>query len=218
MKGSKWNLWMWNANRLRDLPLSGMKVLQKNRARQPAFMLTMHTKDRALQMITKLIDAANGFEIWRRFLEKWEPAHRRRYRAMLMQLLQVQFTGDRGQAFEWERLVRQYEAQSSDTLKDTSKAAILSIPSSMRLHQGVCSCLARTRTFSRTLMMASRPYEMATQLGLCMIHQQRGNDIWRAKDVPNPSSARPTKEGTSLANQNTVSTPACQTVCLSRLV
>ena len=34
---------------------------------------------------------------------------------MLMQLLQVPFVGDRGQALEeWERLVRQYEAQSSD--------------------------------------------------------------------------------------------------------
>ena len=43
-----------------------------------------------------------------------------------MQLLQFPFTGDRGQALEeWERLVRQYEAQSSDTLQYTIKAAIL---------------------------------------------------------------------------------------------
>ena len=43
-----------------------------------------------------------------------------------MQLLQFPFTGDRRQALqEWERLVRQYEAQSSDTLQDTIKAAIL---------------------------------------------------------------------------------------------
>ena len=56
----------------------------------------------------------NGFEIWRRFLEEWEAAHRGRYRAMLMQLLQFPFAGDRGQALEeWERLVRQYDAQSS---------------------------------------------------------------------------------------------------------
>ena len=42
---------------------------------------------------------------------------------MLMQLLQFPFTGDGGQALEeWERLVRQYEAQSSDTLQGlTSK-------------------------------------------------------------------------------------------------
>ena len=89
-------------------------------------MLTMHTKDRALQMITKLSDPANGFEIWRRFLEEWEPAHRGRHRAMLMQLLQFPFVGHRGQALEeWERLVRQYEAQSLDTLQDTIKGAIL---------------------------------------------------------------------------------------------
>ena len=71
------------ANPLRELPLSGMNVPQKKRARQLAFMLTMHTKDRALQMITKLSDPANGFGIWRRFLEEREPAHRARYRAML---------------------------------------------------------------------------------------------------------------------------------------
>ena len=75
---------------------------------------------------TKLSDPANGFEIWRRFQGEWEPAHRGRYRAMLMQLLQIPFLVDRGQALEeWERLVRQYEAQSSDTLQDTIKAAIL---------------------------------------------------------------------------------------------
>ena len=33
------------------------------------------TKDRAFQMITKLSDPVNGFDIWRRFLEEWEPAH-----------------------------------------------------------------------------------------------------------------------------------------------
>ena len=115
------------ANPLREMPLAGMNEPQTRKARQLAFMLTMHTKDRALQMITKLSDPANGFEIGRRFLEEWEPAHRGRYRAMLMQLLQFPFVGDRGQALdEWERLVRQYEAQSSDTLQDTIKAAILS--------------------------------------------------------------------------------------------
>ena len=37
-----------------------------------------------------------------------------------MQLLQFPFVGDRCQALEeWERLVRQYEAQSSDMLQDT---------------------------------------------------------------------------------------------------
>ena len=58
------------ANPLREMPLAGMNEPQERRARQLAFMLTMHTKDRALQMITKLSDPANGFEIWRRFLEE----------------------------------------------------------------------------------------------------------------------------------------------------
>ena len=114
------------ANPLREMPLAGMNEPQKRRARQLAFMLTMHTKDRALQMITKLSDPANGFEIWRLLVEEWEPAHSGRYRAMLMQLLQFPSVGDRGQALEeWERFARQYEAQSSNTLQDTIKAAIL---------------------------------------------------------------------------------------------
>ena len=114
------------ANPFGEMPLAGMNEPQKRIARQLAFMLTMRTKDRALQMITKLSDPGNGFEIWRRFLEEWEPAHRGRYRAMLMQLLQFPLVGDRGHALEeWERLVRQCEAQSSDTLQDTIKAAIL---------------------------------------------------------------------------------------------
>ena len=45
---------------------------------------------------------------------------------MLMQLVQFPFTGDRGQVLgEWERLVPQNDAQSSDTLQDTIQAAIL---------------------------------------------------------------------------------------------
>ena len=117
------------ANPLRELPMTGMNEAQKKRARQLAFMLTLHTKDRALQMMTKLTDPTNGFVICRRFLEEWEPAHKGRFRAMLVQLLQFPFTKDRGQALEErERLVRQYEAQSSDTLQDTIKAAILTGP------------------------------------------------------------------------------------------
>ena len=114
------------SNPLRKMPSARMNEPQKRRTRQLAFVLTMHTKDRALQMITKLSDPANGFQIWRLFLEEWEPAHRGRYRLMLMQLLQFPIMGDRGQALEeWERHVRQYEAQNSDTLQDTIKAAIL---------------------------------------------------------------------------------------------
>ena len=44
------------ANLLRELSMPEMNELQKKRARQLAFMLTMHTKDRALQMITTLSD------------------------------------------------------------------------------------------------------------------------------------------------------------------
>ena len=60
------------ANPLRKVPLTGMSDPQKRRARQLAFMLMMHTKDRVLQMITKVSDPANGFETLlgnRRFLD-----------------------------------------------------------------------------------------------------------------------------------------------------
>ena len=88
------------ANPLREMHLASMNGPQKSRARQLAFMLTMHTEDRALQMKTKLSDPANRFEIWRRFLEEWEPAHRGRYQAMLMQSLQFHFVGDRSRDLE----------------------------------------------------------------------------------------------------------------------
>ena len=76
------------ATPLQELPMASLSEAQKKRGRQLAFMLTMHTKDRAPQMFTKLRDPTNGFEIWRRFLDEWEPAHRGRYPAMLLQLLQ----------------------------------------------------------------------------------------------------------------------------------
>ena len=114
------------ANPLGDLFLPGMNDARKKRVEQLAFMLTMHTKNRTIQMITKLSDPVNGLEIWRRLLEEWEPVNRERHRAMLMQLLQCPLMGSRGQALEeCECPVRQYEARNLDTLRDTVKAAIL---------------------------------------------------------------------------------------------
>ena len=114
------------ANPLGELLLPGMNDAREKRVEQLAFMLMMHTKNRAIQMITRLSDPVNGLEIWRRFLEEWEPVNRGRYRAMLMQLLQCPLMGNRGQALEQcECPVRQYEAQNVDTVRDTIKAAIL---------------------------------------------------------------------------------------------
>ena len=108
------------ANPLGELFLSGMSDVRKKRTKQLAFMLMMHTKTRAIQMITGLSDPVNGLEIWRRFLEVWEPVNRGRNRAMLMQLLQRPLMGSRGQALEeCECPVRQYEAQNVDMLRNT---------------------------------------------------------------------------------------------------
>ena len=112
------------ANPLGELSLLGTNDAREKRIEQ--FALMMHTKNRAIQMITRLSDSVNGLEIWKRFLEEWEPVNRGRYRAMLMQLLQCPLTERRGQALEeCECPVRQYEAQNVDTLRDTTKAAIL---------------------------------------------------------------------------------------------
>ena len=112
------------ANPLGELALLGMNDARKKRVEQLAF--TMHTKNRAIQMITRLSDSVKGLEIWRRLLEVWEPVNRCRCRAMLMQLLQCNLIESRSQALEeCECPVRQYEAQNVDTLRDTIKAAIL---------------------------------------------------------------------------------------------
>ena len=84
------------ANPLGELSLLGMSDARKKRVKQLAFMLMMHTKNRAIQMITRLSDPVNGLEIWRRFLAEWEQVNRGRYRAMVMQLLQRLLTRSRG--------------------------------------------------------------------------------------------------------------------------
>ena len=80
------------ANPSGELSLPGMSDVQKKRVEQLAFMLMKHTKNRAIQKITRLSYPVNGLEIWRRFLEEWEPVNRGRYRAMLMQSLQCPLT------------------------------------------------------------------------------------------------------------------------------
>ena len=112
------------ANPWGELFLPGMNDARKKRVEQLAFMLTMHTKNRTIQMITKLSDPVNGLEIWRRLLEEWEPVNRERHRAMLMQLLQCPLMGSRGQALEeCECPVRQYEARNLDTLRGHSQSS-----------------------------------------------------------------------------------------------
>ena len=56
-----------------------MNEPQKRRTGHLAFILTMHTKNRAIQTITRLSDPVNGLEIWRRFLEVREPVNRGRF-------------------------------------------------------------------------------------------------------------------------------------------
>ena len=52
-----------DANPLRELLMTGMNEAQNKRGRELALMLTMHMKNRALQMITRLSGPTNGFEI-----------------------------------------------------------------------------------------------------------------------------------------------------------
>ena len=73
-------------------------------------------------MITRLSDPLNGPEIWRRFLEEWEPVNRGNEHA---DAIAAMSSHGNQRLEEWERLVRQYEAQNVDTLRDTIKAATL---------------------------------------------------------------------------------------------
>ena len=81
------------AKPLGDFSLPGMSDARKKRVEQLAFILMMHTKNPAIQMITRLSDPVHQLEIWRRFLEEWEPVNKGRYQAMLMQLLQCPLMG-----------------------------------------------------------------------------------------------------------------------------
>ena len=65
------------ANPSGELFLLRMSNARKKRVEQLAFMLMVHTRNRAIQMITKLSDPVNGLEIWRRFLEVWEASEQR---------------------------------------------------------------------------------------------------------------------------------------------
>ena len=88
---------MWKRTPLRELPLSGMNEPHSQETSEAA---CVHVDDAHKRSSTpddhESERSANGFEIWRRFVEDWEPAHRGRYRAMLMHLLQFPFAGDRG--------------------------------------------------------------------------------------------------------------------------
>ena len=111
------------ANPLGELSLPGVNDARKKRVKQLAFMLMKHTKNRAVQMITRLSDPVNGLEIWRRILGVREPVNRGRYRAMLMQLLQCPLTGSKGLVLEeWQCPVRQYEAKNLNTIKAATLA------------------------------------------------------------------------------------------------
>ena len=87
----------------------------------------MHTKDRTIQMITRLSDPVIGLEIWKRFLEEWEPVNRSRHRANADTIAAMSSDGKQRSSVGGvgERPVQRYEAQNLDTLRDTIKAAIL---------------------------------------------------------------------------------------------
>ena len=55
------------ANPLRELSLPGLSDVQKKRAKQLAFMLMMHTKNRAIQMISdhETMNSRSGDDFWK---------------------------------------------------------------------------------------------------------------------------------------------------------
>ena len=56
--------------------MRGKNAARKERVKQLAFMLMMHTNNRAIQMIKRPSDPVNGLENCRRLVEDWEPVNR----------------------------------------------------------------------------------------------------------------------------------------------
>eukprot|EP00969_Alexandrium_andersonii_P333743 14749550-Alexandrium_andersonii.AAC.1 len=56
-----------------DLLMRDMGEASKKRARSLAYILTMTTEGRALHKVSASLEPDNGYFIWRRFLEEWEP-------------------------------------------------------------------------------------------------------------------------------------------------
>ena len=66
--------------------MAALEQKAQSRACQIAFVLMVHTKDFALEMMTKMRDPNKEYEIGRQFLEEWKPAHRGRCRVMMTQI------------------------------------------------------------------------------------------------------------------------------------
>ena len=89
------------------------------------FTLAMLTKGRSLDKIQGA-GQGEGLQAWRLLHEQWEPRARPRFVGMLIQLLTFKFDGDILAGIEqWERLIRDFEQQSSFVLPDFVRSGIL---------------------------------------------------------------------------------------------
>ena len=111
-----------------DPLLADMAAETKARAQKLAYMLTMFSEDRALTRIRNTNEPDNGYMIWRAFVTQWEPRVKGRFRAMLRRILAFQFEGGplTEKLEEWERLISDYEQQTSEVISGDIKAAVLS--------------------------------------------------------------------------------------------
>ena len=142
----------WNSSNVEANPLRKMPSGQNERATEKTSKTAcVHADDAHERSSTPDDYETERSSEWIRNLETFSGrmGHRGRYRAKLMQLLQFPFVGDRGRALaEWERLVRQHEAQSSDTLQHTIKAAILCTQPTRSMNGGgTLDCATRLQVY-----------------------------------------------------------------------
>ena len=67
-----------------------------------------------------------GFETWRNFVTEYEPRLRTRTVGLLMQVLSYKFSGNVATRLDgFERLVRDYESQSGESVTDATRIGVV---------------------------------------------------------------------------------------------
>ena len=91
------------------------------------YLLVMLTKKKALNKI-KAIKEGHGLECWRVLYKTWEPKNKGRFAGLLQKILLTKFSSKTdipSEVADWERMISEYERQSSETGSDNVKLGLL---------------------------------------------------------------------------------------------
>ena len=106
---------------------AGMSPDEQKRSCTLYYLLAMLADGRAQSMVTNCV-SGNGYELWRRIVQAYEPKVASRSQGLLVQILMFAFDmGDFMASLErWETLVRQYDGTVStpaESIQDSVKTA-----------------------------------------------------------------------------------------------